>query len=74
VVIGASFYSPLLLRAFVFGFLHRMVGGHTNRDEDAYAKPVAAATSHRPFRFDLNMKFEHHHSKMSPQPVAVAEL
>jgi hypothetical protein len=34
----------------------------------------AAAYYHRPFRFDLNMKFEHHYSRLSPQPVAVAEL
>jgi hypothetical protein len=34
---------------------------------------IAAATSHCPFRFDLNMKFEHHHSRLSPQPAAVAE-
>jgi hypothetical protein len=35
---------------------------------------IAAANSHRPFSFDLDMKFEHHHSRLSPQPVAVAEL
>jgi hypothetical protein len=37
-------------------------------------RQMASAHSHRPFRFDLNMKFEHHHSRLSPQPVAVAEL
>ena len=34
---------------------------------------IAAANSHRAFSFDLNMKFAHHHSRLSPQPVAVAE-
>jgi hypothetical protein len=33
-----------------------------------------AASSHRAFSFDLNVKFEHHHSRLNPQPVAVAEL
>jgi hypothetical protein len=33
-----------------------------------------AAHSHRAFSFDLNMKLEHHHPRLSPQPVAVAEL
>jgi len=35
---------------------------------------IVVANSHRPFSFDLNMKFEHHHSKLSSQPVAVAVL
>jgi hypothetical protein len=35
---------------------------------------IAAASSHRPFSFDLSMKFDHHHSRLSPEPVAVAEL
>jgi hypothetical protein len=37
-------------------------------------RQMASADSHCPFSFDLNMKFEHHHSRLSPQPVAVAEL
>jgi hypothetical protein len=35
---------------------------------------IAAAKSHRTFSFDVNMKSEHHHSRLSLQPVAVAEL
>jgi hypothetical protein len=37
-------------------------------------RQMASAHSHRAFRFDPAMKFEHHHSRLSPQPVAVAEL
>ena len=39
-----------------------------------WSNKIAAANSHRPFSFDLNMKFERHHSRLSLQPVAVAEL
>jgi hypothetical protein len=35
---------------------------------------IAAVNSHRAFSFDLNMRFGHHHSRLGPQPVAVAEL
>jgi hypothetical protein len=40
----------------------------------SWPNKIAAANRHRPFRFDLNMKLDHHHSRLSPQPVAVAEL
>ena len=50
-------------------------GGHIFRElTTMQPNKIAAANCHRPFRFDLNMKFEHHHSRLSPQPVAVAEL
>jgi hypothetical protein len=39
-----------------------------------WVQQIAAANSHRAFSFALNMKFEHHHSRLNPQPVAVAEL
>jgi hypothetical protein len=35
---------------------------------------IAAADSHRPFSFDLNMKIEHHHCSQRQSPVTVPEL
>jgi hypothetical protein len=35
---------------------------------------IAAGNRHHAFSFDLTMKFEHHHCRLSPQPVAAAEL
>ena len=35
---------------------------------------IAAANSHRAFRFDRAMKFGYHLALLSPPPVAVAEL
>jgi hypothetical protein len=34
----------------------------------------AAGNSHRPFSFDRDMKFGHHHCSRAQSPVAVPEL
>jgi hypothetical protein len=39
-----------------------------------WSNKIAAANSHHPFSFDLNMNFDHHHCRLSRLPVAVAEL
>jgi len=46
----------------------------TSQTRGAAPNKIAAANSHRPFSFDADMEFEHHHSRLSPQPVAVAAL
>jgi len=35
---------------------------------------IAAGNRHRPFSFDRDMKFEHHHCSQAQSPVAVPEL
>jgi hypothetical protein len=41
---------------------------------ETWPKKIAAGNRRRAFSFDPNMKFEHHHSRLSPPPVAVAEV
>jgi hypothetical protein len=41
---------------------------------DRWPNKTPAANGGESFSFDVNMKFEHHHSRLCLQPVAVAEL